>query len=80
MAEKNNQDGEVDGFAHSFINLWTGRVDRVAYALFGAWLIGMGLNYLTGSQVSVRTALLGLAGNLFVVAIALAIKLHQKRK
>lgn len=66
-------------FWDMFIELWTGRVDRVAYALFGAWLLGMTLNYLSGNPMTARTALLGLLGNVIVIAIALVAKSRRNR-
>lgn len=64
----------------SFLEIFAGRVDYVAYGLLSSWIIGMGLNWLAGSPMTLRTALLGLCGNLAVIAVALAIKIRRNKK
>ena len=68
------------GFTESFLETFAGRVDYVAYGLLASRLIGMGLNWMAGSQMNLRTALLGLCGNLAVIAVALAIKTRRNKK
>ena len=68
------------GITESLLNTFAGRVDYVAYGLASSWLIGMGLNWMAGSPMNLRTALLGLCGNLAVIAIALTIKIRRNKK
>lgn len=67
------------GLVDSFVCFYAGRIDKVAYAVLGAWLTGMGVSYLADSPMTFQTAVSGLIGNLLVVALALAIKLRRKR-
>lgn len=65
-------------FKATFLWLFAGRIDRVAIAFVATWAIGLCLNWFFGSPVSLRTALVGVATHLCVIAIALALKLHQR--
>ena len=69
----------TNGFTESFLETFAGRIDRVAYGLLASWLIGMTLNWMAGAPMSLRTALLGLCGNLAVIAVALAIKVRRTK-
>lgn len=64
----------------SMIETFAGRVDYVAYSLLASWIIGMGLNWVAGSPMTLRTAFLGLCGNLAVIAVALTIKIRRNKK
>lgn len=66
-------------FKDVFIWLFAGRIDRVAIAFISVWTIGMGLNFAFGSPFNLRTALIGIATHICIIAIALALKLHQRK-
>ncbi|MDX1252324.1 MAG: hypothetical protein IDH49_08795 [Gammaproteobacteria bacterium] len=66
-------------FTESLIQTFAGRIDHVAYGLVLSWLIGMFLIWTSGSPLNLRTALFGLLGNVFVIAVALSIKMWRNQ-
>lgn len=68
------RDGANDNYLTSLAKLYAGRVDRAVPAIIGAWALGLVLNYLSGSVLSIRVIAMSLVGTLLAVGFAIWIK------